>query len=107
MPDASAAAPQEGLAISVEVIYATPDSIWRRHVALTPRSTIRDALAASAFFDSHPEYPTQALAVGIYGRRCASDQVLTSHDRVEIYRPLIFDPMESRRRRARHRQNSR
>src|SRR3546814_10501406 len=41
--------------------------------------------------------------VGVYGQECTLDRVLTDGDRVEIYRPLVFDPMESRRRRALHR----
>jgi putative ubiquitin-RnfH superfamily antitoxin RatB of RatAB toxin-antitoxin module len=39
----------------------------------------------------------------VYGRACAPDHVLQDGDRLEIYRPLDFDPQESRRRRAAHR----
>jgi putative ubiquitin-RnfH superfamily antitoxin RatB of RatAB toxin-antitoxin module len=44
--------------------------------------------------------PIAGLEIGVYGRRCEADTPLCDGDRVEIYRPLNFDPMESRRRRA-------
>jgi hypothetical protein len=40
------------------------------------------------------------MAFGIYGVRVASDTVLADCDRVEVYRPLLADPKEMRRRRA-------
>ena len=39
-------------------------------------------------------------AIGIFGRKAPPEQVLREGDRVEIYRPLIADPKEARRRRA-------
>jgi putative ubiquitin-RnfH superfamily antitoxin RatB of RatAB toxin-antitoxin module len=39
--------------------------------------------------------------VGIFGHKASLDQVLREGDRVEIYRPLIADPKEARRQRAR------
>ena len=38
--------------------------------------------------------------MGIYGKAVAADTVLEAHDRVELYRPLLIDPKENRRRRA-------
>jgi hypothetical protein len=38
--------------------------------------------------------------VGIFGLKASPDRVLREGDRVEIYRPLIADPKESRRQRA-------
>jgi hypothetical protein len=38
--------------------------------------------------------------LGIFSRKVAPDHVLGEGDRVEIYRPLILDPKEARRRRA-------
>ena len=40
----------------------------------------------------------------MFGQACEFDRVLADQDRVEVYRALVFDPMESRRRRAVHRQ---
>ncbi|NYT86055.1 RnfH family protein [Pollutimonas harenae] len=89
--------------ISIEVVYAQAESAWRKHVTMTAGSTVEEALAASRFALHFPDYPQESLAVGIYGQSCTLTRVLTDGDRIEIYRPLTFDPMESRRRRATHR----
>lgn len=92
-------------AMQVEVMYARPESIWRRSVSVPERATLREALDASGFFRDFPEFiDDAALAVGVFGRLCGMQQTLHAGDRVEVYRPLAYDPMESRRRRARHRQ---
>jgi uncharacterized protein len=41
------------------------------------------------------------LPVGIWGRKARLDDVLSDHDRVEIYRPLRIDPKLARRERFR------
>ena len=38
--------------------------------------------------------------LGIFGKLVKTDTVLRDKDRIEIYRPLIADPKEVRRRRA-------
>lgn len=90
--------------MQVEVLYAAHETIWRRQVVLPEGATVAQALEASGVLQSFPEFSNAAPAVGVYGRICAPHQVLHEGDRVEVYRPLIFDPMESRRRRARHRE---
>jgi putative ubiquitin-RnfH superfamily antitoxin RatB of RatAB toxin-antitoxin module len=39
--------------------------------------------------------------LGVWGRRVPFDTVLREGDRLELYRPLLCDPKESRRRRQR------
>ena len=38
--------------------------------------------------------------IGIFGKKKPLDTVLRDGDRVELYRPLLADPKETRRRRA-------
>ncbi|UYO95376.1 RnfH family protein [Pollutimonas sp. M17] len=90
-------------AIGVQVVYAEPGSAWQADLRLPARSTVEQALRASRFARLFPNYPYDSLKVGVYGQECALDRVLADGDRIEIYRPLVFDPMESRRRRALHR----
>jgi hypothetical protein len=47
-----------------------------------------------------PEIDLAVCRVGIYGKLKSMDTMLRDRDRVEIYRPLIADPKESRRKRA-------
>ncbi|NYT64808.1 RnfH family protein [Alcaligenaceae bacterium] len=90
--------------IAVQLIYATPNVIWCRDLHLSAVSTVAQALEQGGFWSDHPELPRHLTTVGVYGQSCEPDHVLQDGDRVEVYRPLVFDPMESRRRRAIHRQ---
>ena len=91
--------------IRVQVIYAAgPDDVWRAPLSVPPGCTVGQAIEASGFAQRFPGEAAAGYATGIYGQACPSTRVLADGDRVEIYRPLSFDPMESRRRRALHRQ---
>ena len=101
MDSLSATLPQ----IAVLVVYApSSDQMWQRHVQLDTGCSISQAVKQSGFCDDFPDINWQAGAVGIFGKRVTPETKLTDGDRIEIYRPLVFDPKESRRRRARHRQ---
>lgn len=90
----------------VEVLYARPGAIWRRQVELPPGATAAQAVEASALLAERPELGGGMPPLGVYGRICPPQQPLKPGDRVEVYRPLVFDPMESRRRRMRHRERT-
>ncbi len=88
--------------IHVQVVYARPDRVWQHDVTLAEGSTVADAIAASGFAKAFPQVDPLAAGVGVFGVRREPGYRLADGDRVEIYRPLVFDPMESRRRRAQH-----
>lgn len=89
--------------LTIEFIYAEAARVWRKSLRLAPGSTVGQAIELSRFVQDNPGYPYDNLKVGIFGQRCDINRLLIDGDRVEIYRPLAFDPMESRRRRAIHR----
>jgi uncharacterized protein len=60
-----------------------------------------DAIRASGLLERFPELDLSVQAIGVWGRPCALDARLREGDRVEIYRPLVMDPNEARRLRAR------
>jgi len=95
--------PHDGGALRVQVMYARRDSAWHRTLTLPAGATAADALLACSFRQAFPDYPHAEPSLGIYGRACGPDHPLADGDRLEIYRPLAFDAMESRRRRALHR----
>lgn len=80
--------------MEVEVVCALPDSQQVVKVRLKPGATVWDAVVASGF-------DTKNYKLGIFGRTVSSDTKVADGDRVEIYRPLLIDPKEARRRRAR------
>jgi putative ubiquitin-RnfH superfamily antitoxin RatB of RatAB toxin-antitoxin module len=53
---------------------------------------------ASGLLEKHPGL--DARKIGIYGKLVDPGAALRDGDRVEIYRPLLLDPKEARRRRA-------
>jgi hypothetical protein len=85
--------------LRVTVAFCAPGVEDVSEVTLPPGSTVRDAIAAAGLRVRRPELK-DPLDAGIWGRRCSLDQPLTKGDRVEIYRPLVIDPMEGRRVRA-------
>jgi len=87
--------------MKVEVVYATAKQQKVIELTLSESSTVRDAVVQSALGDSYPEIELGKTPVGIFGEKVGYDTVLQHGDRVEIYRPLIVDPMEARRLRAR------
>jgi len=48
----------------------------------------------------HPEIDLAAQKLGIFGRPVTAEKAVADGDRVEIYRALLIDPKEARRRRA-------
>ena len=90
----------------VHIAFAAPARLWRRTLDVPEGATVGQALALSGFAAEFPEFTDHPPATGVYGERCDACRVLREDDRVELYRPLVFDPLESRRRRAAHRQDA-
>jgi putative ubiquitin-RnfH superfamily antitoxin RatB of RatAB toxin-antitoxin module len=86
----------------VEVCYALPDASFLVQVNVDDGTTIAQAIAASGVFSRFPEIDLARNKLGVFGKLKPADSVVRDGDRIEIYRPLQADPMESRRRRARH-----
>ena len=86
--------------ISVEVVLAMPERQLLVPVELNNGSTIADAIEQSGALNEFEDFELDPSRVGIFGRKAAISDVLREGDRVEIYRPLIADPKESRRQRA-------
>ncbi len=86
----------------VAVCYALPDASFLVQLEVAAGTTIVQAIAASGVLARFPEIDLARNKLGLFGKLKPADTVLRDGDRIEIYRPLQADPMESRRRRARH-----
>lgn len=86
--------------ISVEVIYIEPNSENSLKLDLVKGSNIEQAIKTSGLLDCFPEIDLSVNKVGIFSKIQTLDTILQSGDRVEIYRPLLADPKEARRQRA-------
>ena len=86
--------------INVEVVYALPDEQTLLSLEVPEGTTVKEAIVQSGILEKYPELDIQTMDVGIFGKLTRMDQKLRNKDRVEIYRPLIADPKEVRKRRA-------
>lgn len=75
--------------LEVEIVCALPEHTEQEKLFLKPNSTIRDAFLASSFAE---KYAIEHVKLGIFGEEKSLNYVLKSHERVEIYRPLVQDP---------------
>lgn len=86
--------------ISVEVVYALPQKQEVLSLKIRLGALVSEAIERSGILRDFPEIDLASAKVGIYGKQVKLDAVLRDKDRIEIYRPLIADPKEIRRKRA-------
>lgn len=87
--------------IDVEVVYATPEKQRLIALRVPAGTTAIEAIEQSNIGDEFPDMVVDEKALGVFSRKVSPDYELQPGDRVEIYRPLIADPKEIRRQRAR------
>jgi putative ubiquitin-RnfH superfamily antitoxin RatB of RatAB toxin-antitoxin module len=84
----------------VWVCYATAALEDLQPLQVAPGTTIGQAIEQSGILQRHPDINLVTQPVGIYSKKKTLETVLRERDRIEIYRPLVADPKESRRKRA-------
>lgn len=89
--------------VAVEVVYATANGQTVVKLSVPEGSAIREVIGRSGILARHPEINLSKNRVGVFGRLRAPDDGIRAGDRVEIYRPLMTDPKQRRRERARTR----
>ncbi len=97
---------QEATTIRVEVVLAMPGRQELVALEVAAGTTLAEAIALSAVPEMFKSFELDLDRVGIFGQKASPDQVLRTGDRVEIYRPLLADPKEVRRKRALEQANS-
>lgn len=86
--------------LNIEVVYGTPEKQKIISLHVTENTTVEQAIEQSAITKLFPEIDLKVNKLGVWNRTCKASQVLNDGDRIEIYRPLIADPKEVRKRRA-------
>lgn len=86
--------------INIQVCHALPERQDIVRLKLAEGATVRQALEASGLLAKFPEISLEEGKFGVFGKLMKLDTLLHEGDRVEIYRPLIADPKEVRRKRA-------
>jgi Uncharacterized protein conserved in bacteria len=86
--------------IRVEVAYARPDKQCLISVDVGRDATVEQAIFRSGILTRFPEIDLKVNKVGVFGKLTKLSNPLHAGDRIEILRPLIADPKETRKRRA-------
>lgn len=86
--------------VRVQVCYATAAREILRELAVDAGTTIEQAIAQSGLLRDFPGIDLALQPVGIFGKKRPLDTVLRERDRIEVYRPLVADPKNARRRRT-------
>ncbi len=93
--------------ITVEVAFALPDKQVLKVLNVPEGTTALEAVKQSGVLELFPEIDIEQTKMGIFSQVLGTKGLqepqhyqLKERDRVELYRPLIADPKEVRRRRA-------
>jgi len=84
----------------VEIAYSRANEPVLIACKMHEEATVEEAIAASGILSYYPEIDKTAISVGIFSRKVSLESRLQDGDRIEIYRPLLIDPMAARRLRA-------
>ena len=85
--------------LAVEVVYAMRGEQVLLSLEVEPGTTAHEAIEQSGIRRRFPGLDPAHGEIGIFGKLVKPDTVLKDGDRVEIYRPLIADPKDARRKR--------
>lgn len=86
--------------LSIEVVYGIPSKQKIFCIEVHEGAKVEEAILASGVLTLFTEIDLTINKVGIWNRVVKLSQVLNDLDRIEIYRPLLADPKEVRKRRA-------
>jgi len=86
--------------INIEVAYANCEQQLIMPLKVIKGSCVEQAICLSGILTRFSEIDLTVTRVGLFGKICSLDKILSEGDRVEIYRALICDPKQARRNRA-------
>ncbi|RNE60439.1 RnfH family protein [Vibrio cholerae] len=86
--------------VHVEVVYALPHEQRVLKLVVEQSATVEEIIRTSGILQMYPEIDLTVNKVGIFSRNVKLDAKVRDKDRIEIYRPLLADPKEIRRKRA-------
>lgn len=86
--------------IRVDIAYAGVNKQIVLPTMVAENSSIEEAIAASDLRSVCPEINLSTQKVGVFGEQRQLSDIVMAGDRIEIYRPLLIDPKEIRRAKA-------
>lgn len=86
--------------IQIEVVYGLAHKQKLLSIPVCKGVTVEQAIIESGIINIFPEIDLAVNKVGIWNKAVKLSQIVADLDRIEVYRPLIADPKEVRKRRA-------
>ncbi|NQY88086.1 MAG: RnfH family protein [Colwellia sp.] len=86
--------------IQVEVVYGLAHKQKLLSLLVNKGATVEQVIIESGILSLFTEIDLTENKVGIWNKAVKLSQLVEDLDRIEIYRPLIADPKEVRKRRA-------
>lgn len=86
--------------LEIEIVYGLADRQVLKSMTVAEGTTVREAALKSGLEVEFPELDLQQAPLGIFGKAVKDEAMLRNGDRIEVYRPLLIDPKEARRKRA-------
>jgi len=86
--------------IKIEVVYGLAHKQKLLTLSVIEGCTVEQAINESGMLPLFSEIDLTINKVGVWNKVVKLNHIITDFDRIEIYRPLIADPKEVRKRRA-------
>ena len=86
--------------ILVEVVFALPDEQTLLAFEVDEGIKAEAVIHQSGILEKYPEIDLEMQKIGLFGKIITLNHTVREKDRIEIYRPLIADPKEVRKKRA-------
>ena len=83
--------------INIQITYAFPD---HHYLSVDEGTMVQTAIVQSGILQQFNDIDLRTNKIGIFSRPVKLNDQLKEGDRIEIYRPLLADPKEIRRKRA-------
>jgi putative ubiquitin-RnfH superfamily antitoxin RatB of RatAB toxin-antitoxin module len=84
--------------LDIEIVYALKEKQYFYDFKVPTGTTVSEAIKISPLLIDLPDLDISSF--GIFSAVVKGNQVLNNGERIEIYRPLIADPKQSRRERS-------
>ncbi len=86
--------------IHIEIVYGTPMTQELLSLTVDSGVSVEQAINLSGILSNFEEIDLAVNKVGIWNRVAKLSDSVKDLDRIEIYRPLLADPKDIRKRRA-------
>ena len=86
--------------INIQITYAFPDHHYLKTFSVDEGTMVQTAIVQSGILQQFNDIDLRTNKIGIFSRPVKLNDQLKEGDRIEIYRPLLADAKEIRRKRA-------